>query len=392
MSSGYSYNTYVNWDIWVPIGVSSLSVILTVILVIISIIWLKFYRSSAHHFIEFTYQLAKLVLRDSLQRNLEAVPPRMTLYDRRVSPILVILLSSITPAVFIPAFVSFWASFLVEETYACDPGLDCFSLDPASFSAKNYQQPISNCTNHENTTIICFQFVFDYTAGFATTGGILVVAVVSLKVYGVLLVWLVGLAPSSRSSRKGRCYSCRTLCSIVSVFIFFLAPIIIAIVILITVFLLSLPNDIVFQSNERIVKFAAYCSSLLFVGPVAGVCILTAVIGSRLRRVSYDVSDTDRDRRLEAGFSESFNMSATNLRQQPSHTVTSKTTNLNSFYTTGVSMPQPVINEPDEPDLSPPQLVGSVLSSYHDVTSLPPHHSESSFLLTGAKSSSYQTT
>ena len=154
-----------NWDIWVPIGVSSLSIILTAILVITSIIWLKFYRSNAHHFIEFTYQLAKLVLRDSLQRNIEAVPPRMTLYDRRVSPIFVIVLSSLTPAVFIPAFVSFWDSFLVEEMYSCDPGFDCFSLDPSSFLTKNNQQPISNCANHENDTVTCFQFVFDYSAG-----------------------------------------------------------------------------------------------------------------------------------------------------------------------------------------------------------------------------------
>ena len=388
MGPGYSYNTYMNWDIWVPIGVSSLSIILTAILVITSIIWLKFYRSSAHHFIELTYQLAKLVLRDSLQRNIEAVPPRMTLYDRRVSPIFVIVLSSLTPAVFIPAFVSFWDSFLVEETYSCDPGFDCFSLDPSSFSTKNNQQPISNCANHENDTVTCFQFVFDYSAGFATMGGVLVVAVVSLKLYGILLVWLVGLAPSSHRSKKGRCYPCRALCSILSAFIFFLAPIIIAAIVFITVFLLPLPNDIVFQSNMRIVKFAAYCLSLLFVGPVAGVCMLTAVIGSRLKRVSYDVSDADGDRRLEAGFSESFNMSATIPRQQPSNTVRP----MNSFYTTGISVAQTSTNEPDEPDLSPPHLVGSVLSSYQDVTSLPPHHSESSFLLSGGKSSNYQTT
>ena len=391
MGAGYSYNAYMNWDIWVPIGVSSVSIILTAILVITSIVWLKFYRLSAHHFIELTYQLAKLVLRDSLQRNIEAVPPRLTLYDRRVSPIFVILLSSLTPAVFFPAFVSFWDSLLVEETYSCDPGLDCFSLDPSSFSTKSNQQPISNCADHTNNTVVCFQFVFDYSAGFATMGGVLVVAVVSLKIYGILLVWLVGLAPSSYSSQKGRCYSCKALCSILSAFVFFLAPITIAALIFIIVFLLPLPNDIVFQSNVRIVKFAAYCSALLFVGPVAGVCILTAVIGSRLKRVSYDVSDADGNRRLEAGFSESFNMSATIPRQQPSNTVTPMT-NMNSIDTTAISVPHTHTNEPDEPDFSPPHLVGSVLSSYHDVTSLPPHHSESSFLLCGERSSSYQTT
>ena len=227
MSSGYSYNTYMNWDTWVPIGINSLCIILATILVTTSIIWFKFYRSSAHHLIELTYQLAKLVLRDSLQRNLEAVPPRMILYDRKVSPISVILLSTLAPAVFVPAFVAFWASFLVEETYVCDPELDCFSLDSSSFATTNDQQPISNCTDHENSTIVCFQFAFDCTSGFATAGGVLVVAVTSLKVYGILLVWLMGTVPSYHSRTKRRCYSCRALCSIISVFIVFLAPIMI---------------------------------------------------------------------------------------------------------------------------------------------------------------------
>ena len=383
MSSGYSYNTYMNWDIWVPVGVSILTILFVTLIVIVSIIWFKVYRSSAHHCIELTYHFAKLVLRDALQRNLEAAPPRMTLYDRRVSPVSVILLSSLAPAVFIPSFVSFWASFLVDETYACDPGLDCFSRNSSSFVI-DYQDPLTTCTDLSNDTVVCFQFVFDYVAGFASMGGFLVVAVISTKVYGIVLVWLVGIMPSPHDGRHGKCYSCRAVCSIVGVFSFFLAPIIIATLILSAALLQPFINDVVFQSNERVLNFAAYWSSLLFAGTVTGVCILVTVIGSHFHRANYHVSGADRDRDLEAGFSASFNMSATNPLHQSNKTATT-TTNLNSLYTNSKSAPQPISSEPPAED--PPKLVESFMSSYRDVTSLSPRHTESSQLLSATKSS-----
>ena len=350
--------------------------ILTAVLVTVSIIWFKWYRSSAHHFIELTYQFAKLVLWDSLKR--DSSPPQLTLYDRKVSPIFVFLLSTLTPALFIPAFVTFWGLFLVDETYSCDPGLDCFLRDPSSFEIVD-EQPLSNCTNVDNDTVVCFQFVFDYTAGIAATGGFLVVAATLLRVYGILLMWLVGVMPSSYGHTKGRCHPCEMLCSIVVVFVFFLAPIIIAATTLIVVLLHRLINDIVFQSNEGILKFATYWSCLVYSGLMVGICTLVVVIENSNR---YDTS-CDLDSPLEARFSASFDMTANRPQQLESATINSS----------GKSQPQPVKDEPEIPELGPPPLVGSVLSSYHDVTSLPPRHSESSFLLSaGAKSADYQTT
>ena len=375
MNGGCSYSTYINWDIWVPIGVIILTFILTAVLVILSIISFKCYRSSAHHLIELTYQFAKLVLWDSLKR--DSAPPHLTLYDRKVSPIFVALLSTLTPALFIPAFVSFWGLFLVDETYSCDPGLDCFLRDPSSFEIVD-KQPLSNCTDVDNDTVVCFQFVFDYTAGIAATGGFLVVAATLLRVYGILLVWLVGVMPSSYGRTNGRCHPCKILCSIVIVFVFFLTPIIIAATTLIVVLLYRFINDIVFQSNEGILKFATYWSSLVYCGLVVGVCTLVVVIGNSTSSNRYDTSSD-----MEARFSASFDMTANRPQQLESATINS----------TGKSQPQPLKDEPETPELGPPPLVGSVLSSYHDVTSLPPRHSESSFLLSaGAKSADYKTT
>ena len=384
MVHGYSYNTYINWDMGVPVGVSFLTIILTIVMVKTSIVWFKC-CSGGRHFIDFAYHFAKLVLRDSLQKE-TSLTSRMVLYEREVSPLSVVLLFTLAPAIFIPAFISFWGTFLVEESFACDSGLDCFLRDPTSFSIAN-QQPLVNCTDHENDTVVCFQFVFDYTGGFAAMGGFLAVATTCLKVYGIVLVWLMELLPSSRPRRRGKCHYCRTLCPILGILIFFLTPIILAAIILLLVLLVPLFSDVIFQTNASILKFAAYWSSLLYVGPMAGGCILAAVIGSGLSRANFYVGgDAEDGGTLEAALTDSFNMSH---QPPPRESNSIRTSNLTSINNIGKSKPQSVKGQWEEPDFKP-QLVGSVMSTYSDVTAVPTRHSESSLLL-GAVKNDYQT-
>ena len=378
MNTGYSYSTYMRWDLWVPVTVSLLVIILTVLLIKTSILWFKCF-SGGKPFLSLAYHFTKLVLRDSLQK--ETSPPAMKLYDRKISPVSLTLLFTIAPAIFIPAFVSFWGSFLVEETFACDPGIDCFSRDPGSFGITD-QQPLTNCTDDKNDTIICFQFVFDYTAGFASMGGFLAVALTCLKVYGILLVWLLELVPSDRPRRHGKCHFCKTLCSILAIFVFFLAPVLLAAFILIVTLLVPLFSNVIFQSNASILKFAAYWLSLAYVGPMAGGCILAAVVGTKLSRDDY------LDGGLEAGISANFNMTHQPSTQDRS-TVT--TTSMGPINVAGGASLKPVSEKWEEPNFKPP-LVGSVLSTYSDVTMVPTRHSESSLLLGANKTTDYQTT
>ena len=385
MHNGYSYSTYVNWDLWVPIATSILTILLTVLSVTVSTAWFKLHRTTAHHSLELAFRFSRLVLGDSIRREVEVSPPRLTLFDREVSPLATIFLATLSPSLLLPGFVSFWASFLVEETFACDPGLDCFFLSPSSFGVEHTRLPLTNCTDlDQNATVVCFQFVFDYAAGFASMGGVFVVAVVSLRVYAVLLAWLVGVMPSFRSGV--RCRSCRVLCSVVGVFVFFLAPVIISVVILLAVLLVPFVNDVVFQSSERTLKFATFWFSLLFSGTLTGVCLLGTLLGTHIHRHNSFTTDVER----EAEFTSSFVMTATNpLQQNP----TSSGANLNSLYKSERTQAQQVPSKQDEPDPLPPKLVGSMLNSYRDVTSLPPHHTESSVLLSApAKSADYKTT
>ena len=374
---GYSYSTYMNWDLWVPVAVSLLVIILTVLVIKTSILWFKCF-SGGKPFLSLAYHFAKLVLRDSLQK--ETSPPVMKLYDRKISPVSLTLLFTIAPALFIPAFVSFWGSFLVEETFACDPGIDCFARDPGSFGITD-RQPLINCTDHENDTIICFQFVFDYAAGFASMGGFLAVAITCLKVYGILLVGLLEIIPSDRSQGHGKCHFCKTLCSILTILVFFLAPILLAAFILLITLLVPLFSNVIFQSNASTLKFTAYCLSLVYVGPMAGACIVAAIGGTKL-------SGDDLDGGLEAGISASFNLTHQSNAQER-NTIT--TTSMGPINVVGGATLKPAREEWKEPDFKPP-LVGSVLSSYSDVTTIPTRHSESSLLLGANTARDYQTT
>ena len=69
------------------------------------------------------------------------------------------------------ASLIFWDIFLVEQTFGCNPGLDCYELRDRS---PIQQSPIVSCADSvANVTIECFRFTFQYGTGFAAFGGLL---------------------------------------------------------------------------------------------------------------------------------------------------------------------------------------------------------------------------
>ena len=267
MNADINFKVYQNWNIWLPVGIGLLIIVLTIAVVISSLVRLKSDLSSQHRIrsTNIAFYFAKLFLQDSLQKNKRS--SQVTLFDGAISSQLVIFLSTIAPVVFILAFFTFWSVFLFRETFSCDPKLHCFLQNPTTFVIAN--QPLPNCstTNHENNTIICFQLVLDYTAGFAAMGGVFAAAVVLLQMYSIFLVWLKGLRPSLPLMKM-----IKFMCS----GIFWLVPIICGSIILIIAFFEPTIRKIFFQNDESTLLFAVYLLALLYVGPVAGVCTLKA--------------------------------------------------------------------------------------------------------------------
>ena len=396
MSSGLSFSSYQNWNIWVPVGVGVLATVWTVITVAMSLLWSKSGLPGWPHFTDFAYRFARLLLWDSLQKTSSF---QLTLFDQSISSHSVVFLSSITYITFIPAFATFWSVFLFKETYACDPGLDCFLQDSKMFIS--HPQRLPNCTDHENDTVICLQFVLDYAGGFTAMGGFFAAAIICLQIYGNILVCLTGLIPP----RHSRYYCCRAICSVIGTFIFFLTPFILAAIILIFIFLKPTVSELVFQSSENITKFATYFFTLLYIGPVTGGCILTAVVknGSSTNGYKVDVSNRELQPILTPGHGAlpSYTVPSINSTQTvpsinstqtvPSINSTqkeSKRTEVRKTQKPPKSKPKWIENSHKDDDIFPqPKLVGSVVSNSEDTTLLLQQNIE-----TNSETLSYRTT
>ena len=160
--------------------------------------------------------------------------------------------------------MSFWSSFVAEETFGCNPQLDCFLRDQSTFDVPS-SEPLDNCTSYDSTngTVVCFEFVFDLTRGFSSAVGFMGVAVVYCRLYIYVMLWL-------REFCSNKCQMDCTNC----------ASLIMQIVISIILFLIiivvgAVPffKDVVFKTNKSRIIYFAYMSSFLYNGPLAGVFV-----------------------------------------------------------------------------------------------------------------------
>jgi len=96
-------------------------------------------------------------------------------------------------SIWICAFTTFWIIFLVEETFGCDPRLDCFPIQDNNSELLSHT-PIQNCSDYDlidNVTIVCYSFVFRYAEGVGAAGGVLVFAALFIKMYVTTFFWVV---------------------------------------------------------------------------------------------------------------------------------------------------------------------------------------------------------
>lgn len=113
------------------------------------------------------------------------------------------LLSTVTTMILYMIFLTFWASFLIEESVVCDRQLDCFftrslfsvsyrveyidcsevgnSTTTCSYFISGYR--VDDCSRVGNYTVTCFRFVLAATKGFAHRGLIKHLLLLSIYCY-----------------------------------------------------------------------------------------------------------------------------------------------------------------------------------------------------------------
>ena len=189
------------------------------------------------------------------------------------------LLSTINSVVLWLAFVSFWASFLVDETFACDPQLDCFLRDPSSLIVSSSKR-LDNCTSYDRTsaTVVCFRFALNFNKGFSSAVGFIGVAVTYNKICISLLIFFWELPQRKEQNIIWKVFSWFGV-----VFAIF-APIVFAIATIIV-----LKADTV-KTNESTFLNFSYCVCFIYVGPLI-LLLLPCCVLRKSKKVSTSYTD-----------------------------------------------------------------------------------------------------
>ena len=195
---------------------------------------------------------------------------KFTFYHYEISSLQIFMLSTITLMVFGPTFMSFWASFIVNETFVCNPQLDCFLRDPSTFIVLS-SEPLDDCTSYDSTngTVVCFQFIFDLTKGFSSAVGYMGVAVVYCRLYAFIIIWLQEFCSNK----------CHNGCTKYVSYIMHIVIIIPVITLFAIISFRAVPffSDVVLKTNKSTIIFDAYMFSFVYIGPLAGVYVSALV-------------------------------------------------------------------------------------------------------------------
>ena len=192
--TGFSYDTYDNWSLYPPL--------------IVIIVWLVLHfvigitcKALERNLFSYILQYSKIVFRGALKEE----DNQIKFYGYKIKHWQVVTMSMVTTITLCCVFISFWAAFLLEETFVCDPRLDCFVTNSSlsSASAEDFQT-IQDCGEiEENATVRCFQFEFDAAEGFSYAVGFFGVAVAFISLYNNLLIWFMGKVSSSNIKKVG---------------------------------------------------------------------------------------------------------------------------------------------------------------------------------------------
>lgn len=291
MKDGYSFNTYYYWNGVFPLVLGLCLACFPPI--IIGITHLVLTRTKCLHwcvdyFIDLVFPYLKVTIRGSLEKKKE--PHRLILHGHNIPMYNLAALSAITSLVIGSTFVSFWASFLTDEIFTCDPQLDCFlvSMDPLLHPVS--EKLLENCTYDDgNARVVCFLFVFNVREGLSSAVGFLAAAVVCFNAYLYILFWLIDL-DQHPCNEKEWVNRCKFMCSRCGIALLIILPLVIYTVILIITFEVSFVTDVMSQNKTGFFVYITCTTCFLAAGPVACAYILFSLWCSSVKECSISTS------------------------------------------------------------------------------------------------------
>jgi len=85
-----------------------------------------------------------------------------------------------------------WDIFLIDETYTCDPGLDCFTVNGKPINCSALYDPASNThiNGSGNPDVVCFMFAFNYGLAASAIGGLVTFARGVMSLIAFISIWI----------------------------------------------------------------------------------------------------------------------------------------------------------------------------------------------------------
>ena len=259
MAEGLSYSTYAFLDYTFPFVLGIVVIVIQALINIILIILSAFKKFNSIKKALFLY--SKVVFSGVLKKDDNGRSLFYNYYSTYHHDEFV--LSFVSTVVLYCVFISFWASFLLKETFVCDRRFDCFAGNSSlsHLFSEDFER-VQDCDEiEESATVICFHIVFDSSEGFSYAVGFFGVAVSYIHIYGHLVIWIMEKMSAPNVATLAKFFWCVCLAVV------WLAPWIFVIV------LASLPalSDLTEYTGESFVKFYAFLLCFAIGGPCLAV-------------------------------------------------------------------------------------------------------------------------
>lgn len=314
---GHDLQVYLNWDLYPILTIYFLGIFIAFLPLIYGRIRkcckskCRCLKKRKHLFEGLMFTVSKVILLKEFKQTVENGKKVYLMRDQHIpTPLMrAILLFAYQAAVITItlAVTTFWVVFLIEETFACDAGLDCFPF--ADDGEELQSHPILNCSDFEsadNITIICYRFIFLYAKGFGAAGGVSVFAAFVVTAYTAVLFFAARLIwpkndviddeddsddddsehheaqvdTGSKCCDSDRCAAVQLCMGRILFILIVLSPSQLAFGTVIAVTYVSFLNDIVLKTSSSSIQFYAYYTAFQYesIFAVTGLTILVVYI------------------------------------------------------------------------------------------------------------------
>lgn len=237
----------------------------------------KSYSTREHLFEDFMFKVSKVILLKEFEQKTDSETGEKKYYFRGhhipMKSLTGILLLShqFVYVIIMLAIITFWTIFLTEETFACDPGLDCF---PFAENGSNLQDnPIVNCSDFasaDNITFICYRFVFQFVEGIGAAIGMMAFSALVVTAYTAILFCTASLLVPKNEDGDSDCDLCTSRVRCISFYLIALSPGVMGLILLVVFTQVTLLKDMFLKSFISSVQFVAYLVSFNYISVFAG--------------------------------------------------------------------------------------------------------------------------